>query len=205
MADQPILSSDQETQEAIALPPPTRSGGQPLLDVLNARRSHRDFRPDPLPLQMLSDLLWAASGVNRPQDEWRRTSPTARNWQEIDIWVTLPEGAYRYEPRGHALVLQVDEDVRADTGTQDFVAAAPLNLVFVADRRRMPDATEEERLRYEATDTAFAAENVYLFCASQGLATVVRGSVDRQALARRLGLSTAERIVLAQSIGFPNA
>jgi len=187
--------------EAVKLPTPQVTGGMPLMAALKSRHSTREFESRPLPAQVLSNLLWAAQGVNRP-DSGKRTAPTARDWREIDVYVVLPEGVSVYEPATHSLRRVLDKDIRALTGTQDFPATAPLNLVYVADLGRMDTSDDNKRL-YSATDTGFIAQNVYLFCASAGLGTVVRGSVDREALAAALGLKASQQIILAQSVGYP--
>jgi SagB-type dehydrogenase family enzyme len=186
----------------VRLPPPQTVGGKPLMQALKERHSTRDFNPRPLPAQVLSDLLWAADGVNRP-DSGKRTAPSARDWREIDIYVAMADGTYVYEPEGHALRQVAARDLRALTGTQDFVAKAPTNLVYVANLDRMDGASPEQKALYAAADTGFIAQNVYLFCASAGLATVVRGSIDRDALQRALGLGPQQRIILAQTVGYP--
>lgn len=186
----------------IDLPAPRTDAGKPLMAALKARQSGRAFSDKPLPPQILADLLWAACGVNRP-DSGKRTAPTARNWQEIDVYAVTAEGAYLYDHRAHRLKAVIKGDLRAQTGKQDFVAAAPLNLVFVADTSRMKGASPADADFYSATDAGFVSQNVYLFCASEGLATVVRGMVDRPALAKALGLPAHCKIVLAQSVGYP--
>jgi SagB-type dehydrogenase family enzyme len=191
-----------EAGELMKLPPPQMTGGMPLMQALHARHSTREFAGKPLAPQLLSNLLWAAAGVNRP-DSGKRTAPSARDWREIDIYVATAEGTYIYQPDAHTLRLVVARDVRALTGKQDFVATAPLNLVYVADEQRMPEANAEDMQRYAAADTGFIAENVYLFCASVGLNVVVRGLVDRPALAAALGLAPHQQIVLAQTVGYP--
>lgn len=191
-----------EAGELMKLPPPQMTGGMPLMQALHARHSTREFAGKPLAPQLLSNLLWAAAGVNRP-DSGKRTAPSARDWREIDIYVATAEGTYIYQPDAHTLRLVVARDVRALTGKQDFVATAPLNLVYVADEQRMPEANAEDMQRYAAADTGFIAENVYLFCASVGLNVVVRGLVDRPALAAVLGLAPHQQIVLAQTVGYP--
>jgi SagB-type dehydrogenase family enzyme len=187
---------------SIVLPPPQTDAGASLMQALKLRRSTRDYSPRPLPLPLLSTLLWAAFGINRP-DKGGRTAPSAHDWQEIDIYAVLPEGAYRYDPAGHTLRLTVGGDHRSLTGVQEFVAQAPLNLVYVARFSHMVDADAEQRTFFAAADAGFIAQNVYLFCASAGLACVVRGLVDRRRLAPALHLQVDERIVLAQSVGFP--
>lgn len=191
----------QETG-AIKLPPPETEGGIPLMQALKARHSTRAFGSKPLPPQMLSNLLWAASGVNRPQSG-QRTAPSAHDWREIDVVVTTVDGAFRYDPPSHTLKRVAAGDIRALTGVQDYVATAPVNLVYVADLDRMNGASADDKAFYSATDTGFIAQNVYLYCASAGLAVVVRGLVDRDVLGTALGLGRHQRIILAQSVGYP--
>lgn len=186
---------------AIALPPPQTAGAVPLIQALRSRRSSREFSSHPLPLDVLSTLLWCACGVNR-SESGGRTAPSAHGWQEIEVFAALPEGAYRYDARDHALRLVVAKDLRAATGVQDFVGNAPLNLVYVADFGKMGDASAEDRTFYASADTGFVAQNVYLYCAAAGLACVVRGLVDRRKLAPALGLRVDQRIVLAQTVGY---
>jgi SagB-type dehydrogenase family enzyme len=188
--------------DAIKLPPPETEGGKPLMQALKERRSTREFADRPLPRQVLSNLLWAANGVNRPETG-KRTAPSARDWREIDIYLVIAEGVYRYDAGTHTLERVAGGDLRKHTGVQDFVAMAPINLVYVADLGRMSGAGADEKALYSATDTGFIAQNVYLYCASAGLATVVRGSVDREALGAALGLAGNRKIILAQSVGYP--
>lgn len=198
-----LVASAVPAQESgdITLPAPRTSGGKPLLQALKERKSSRDFAPDELPARTLSDLLWAAAGINRP--EGGRTAPTAHNKQEIDIYVALKQGLFLYEPKGHRLRKVAARDLRGATATQDFVAGAPLNLVYLADFSRMAPASKEERALYSAADVGFISQNVYLFCASEGLATVVRASVNRNALADALQLGPERVVILAQSVGVP--
>ena len=184
----------------VALPAPQTDGGKPLMQALKLRASSRAFAPDPLPLQTLSNMLWAAWGINRPQ-EGKRTAPSARNWQEMDVVVVNATGAYLYDAKGNVLKPIVAGDLRALTGMQDFVKEAPVTLVMVADTSRMEGAQNPEPTAN--ADAAFICQNVYLFCASEGLAVVVRGSVDRPALAKALKLRDNQLIVLAQTVGFP--
>lgn len=188
--------------DSIMLPVPEMDLGKSLMQALRDRHTSREFRGMNLPLYVLSNLLWAASGVNRPLSRGR-TAPSAHGWHEIDIYVSTPNGVYVYDARNHALRRHSDEDIRAQTGLQPFVGDAPINLVYVADYSRMIEATEEDRILYSAADTGFISENVYLFCASEGLATVVRGLVARSALAKLMKLRPSQHIVLAQSVGYP--
>ncbi|MBD3237766.1 MAG: SagB/ThcOx family dehydrogenase, partial [Candidatus Eisenbacteria bacterium] len=130
---------------------------------------------------------------------------SARNWQEVSVYVVTAQGAYRYDAQANLLRAEVAADLRAATGKQSFVGDAPLNLVYVADLTRMEGASPDDALLYAYADTGFISQNVYLFCAAEGLATVVRGLVDRERLAEALGLAPQERVILAQTIGHPAA
>ena len=191
-----------ETLETISLPEPDTSGGRPLMQVLKARRTSREFSDQDLSLQVLSDMLWAAFGINR-SESGKRTAPSAVNWQEIDIYVAMEPGLYLYNAGENVLQPVLAEDIRSATGQQAFVAHAPVNLIFVADYSRMGSASEEAKDFYSAADTGFISQNVYLLCASEGLATVVRGLIDRESLAKRMGLRSDQKIILAQTVGFP--
>jgi SagB-type dehydrogenase family enzyme len=195
------LANDEAARQ---LPPPQTLRNTPLIDALKLRKSSREFSDRELPLGVLSALLWAAFGINRP-DSGKRTAPSARNWQEIDVYAVLAEGAFRYDAGAHTLQRKVSGDLRGLTGFQDFVGRAPLNLVYVANLTRMTDASAEDTAFYLAADAGFVAQNVYLVCAAEGLATVVRGLVNRKALAAEMGLRTDQRIVLAQTVGYPAA
>lgn len=198
MAEQPQAAA----HEQIPLPRPRMQGGKPLLDVLKDRSSCRIFRTEPLSPQLLSDLLWSAFGVNRP-DTHGRTAPSTENWQEIAVYVANADGLFVYEPTTHTLLRLVATDIRAATGLQSHEAGAPLDLIYVADFSRATDASEDEKRLYCVANTGFIAENVYLFCASEGLGTVVRGAINRPLLAAAMGLGGSQRIILAQSVGFP--
>lgn len=188
---------------AIKLPPPETAGGLPLMQALRQRHSTREFAGRILPPQVLSNLLWAANGVNRP-DSGKRTAPSARDWREVDVYVVTAEGAYRYDPPTHTLKLAAAGDLRRLTGVQDFVATAPVNLVYVADRDRISeDDAAERQARFIAADAGFIAQNVDLFCASAGLGTVVRGLIDAETLGKALKLGNRQQILLAQSVGYP--
>jgi len=192
----------QELKE-VPLPRPRMTGGKPLMDALRERHSTRSFDSRLLPPQTLSDLLWAAFGINRPESG-KRTAPSAVNWQEIDIYVCLPGGTFLYDASAHSLKPVVTDDLRAACGTQPFVATAPVVLVYVADGARMGTRTDPEtRAFYAAADTGFISQNVYLFCASEGLATVVIGMVDKTNLARKLGLKPEQKVILTQPVGYP--
>jgi nitroreductase len=185
------------------LPPPRREGGQPLTTALKLRRSTREYSDRPLPVQVLSDLLWAAFGINRPSGD--RTAPYWRHIMVIDIYVAMADGVWLYEPKAHTLLPHLKADIRAQTGLQDFVATAPLNLIYVAHGERMTDISAEARRLYASVDTGFIGQNVYLFCASEGLATVFRGAVDYPKLTRTLQLPDQQFVTFAQTVGYPRA
>ena len=191
----------QEVKE-IRLPTPQMDGGKPLMQALRDRHSSREFSTDELPLQVLSNLLWAGFGINRP-DSGKRTAPSAVNWQNIDIYVALSKGLFLYNAKENVLKLVLAEDIRAATGTQAFVKDVPLNLVYVADFSKIPRQTEEIKSFYSAAHTGFISQNVYLYCASEGLATVVRGLIDREAMAAVMKLRPEQKVMLAQSVGYP--
>ena len=183
----------------VALPAPQTSGGKPLMQVLKERKSVRDFGPEPLSRQTISNLLWAAWGVNR--EDGRRTAPSASNRQEIEVYAVMADGAYLYDAQANALKPVTAADLRKFAGTQPYVAGAPVNLVYVADTAKL-GGDDAARLATANADTGFIAQNVYLFCASEGLGTVVRGSVNRDDLGKALNLRAGQRITLAQSVGY---
>jgi len=197
-----VASIFAEKIKLVLLPNPQVDGGRPLMQVLKDRSSSRSFSSEKLSAQVLSNLLWAAFGINRP-DTGKHTAPSAMNRQEIDIYVATAEGLYLYGAKGHVLKRIVSDDIGALTGRQDFVKEAPVNLIYVADFSRMGAATKEDKELYSAADTGFISQNVYLYCASERLATVVRGSIDRQTLAKKMNLRPDQKIILAQSVGYP--
>jgi SagB-type dehydrogenase family enzyme len=182
----------------IKLPAPRTTGGKPLMEALNERKTTREFSPEKLSPQALSNLLWAAWGINRA--DGRHTAPSASNRQEIDVYVLMADGAYLYDAKTNTLKGVVAGDLRKQTGAQPFVAEAALNLVYVADMGKM-GGNDEARYATASADTGFIAQNVYLFCASEGLGAVVRGSVDRTAVAKALSLRADQRITLGQTVG----
>jgi SagB-type dehydrogenase family enzyme len=199
------FATGQELQP-ISLPAPQTDGGKPLMQVLRDRHTTREFSSAKLAPQVLANLLWAAFGVNRPQAErlgLGRTAPSAKNWQETDVYVATAEGLYIYDAKGNKLDPVLASDVRAMTGVQPFVKDVPVDLIYVADLAKATNASAEDRDLWTVADTGVIAENVYLFCASEGLAVVVRGSVDRAALAKVMKLRPDQKIILAQSVGYP--
>lgn len=197
----PALVAAQQLK-SVELPAPQTTGGMPLMQALKARHSTREFSPRELPLQLLSNLLWAAFGVNRPESG-KRTAPSAMNWQETDIYVAMADGLYVYDAKENRLNQVLAEDVRAATGTQSYVGEAPVNLVYVADLNKIGRTSAGDQALYNGADTGVIAQNVYLFCASEGLGVVVRGSINRPALAKTMKLRADQKIILAQTVGYP--
>jgi nitroreductase len=188
-------------QQGRALPTPRKEAGRPLMQALQLRRSIREFSQRQLSAQSLSDLLWAAYGINRPSGD--RTAPYWRHIMVIDVYAVMADGVWLYDPKQHALLPHLGADIRAQTGTQDFVATAPLNLVYVVHGERMKDISPEDRRLYGSVDAAFAGQSVYLYCASEGLATVFRGAVDYDRLGRTMQLGSGQFVAFAQTVGYP--
>lgn len=188
----------------LPLPPAQTSGGLPLMLALQRRQSQREFDPAPLPLQTLSDLLWATAGVNRPE-LGGRTAPSAMNAQEVDLYVALPGGLYRYHAGKHTLHMVSPTDVRRVTGYQDFVDRAPLDLVYVAHHERLKLVPADQRASYAWLAAGAMSQNAYLYCASVGLSTVIRAWIDRRALGQAMALSADEHVLVAQTVGLPAA
>ena len=204
MGHNPPRPAVGDAKHTLALPPPRRDGGLPLMEAMARRQSLREFAPTALDEQTLSDLLWAAAGVNRPA-LGGRTTPSAMNAQEVLLYAAMPQGLYRYEPVAHELQLVASSDVRRVTGYQDFVDNAALDFVYVADHGRMGMVPAAQRTAYASAAAGAMAQNVYLFCASAGLATVARAWFDRDALAKAMGLGNDQQLLLAQTVGHPKA
>jgi SagB-type dehydrogenase family enzyme len=196
-------SSAQEFKP-VKLAPPQLAAGTSLMQALKDRQSSRSFSKKPLPHEVLSQLLWAADGVNRPESG-KRTAPSAMNRQEIDIYVAAANGLFLYKPREHSLLPILKQDIRALTGRQSYAADAALNLIYVADFSRVPGNTGmDEKMVFAAVQAGCICQNVYLYCAQEHLATVARASIDKEALATVMRLKDHQNIILAQSVGYPS-
>lgn len=197
----PFLLFSQEKN--IRLPEPDTKGGKPLMETLQLRSTSRSFKNQAIGLQTLSDLLWAAYGINRPESG-KRTAPSAMNVQEFTIYVFTQEGVYQYDAKENKLLWMMDGDFRAKTGTQDYVKNASVNLVYVADFSKMGKIEkQEDKEFYAAIDCGFICQNVYLFAASNKLSCVVRGSIKKDEMANFLQLPQNQRVIIAQSVGIP--
>jgi nitroreductase len=182
--------------QPIDLPAPQKTGGMPLMEALAKRATARTFDSRELSPQQLSNLCWAGFGVNRP--DGRRTAPSASNRQENEIYVLLKQGAYVYNAGQHRLQSVVAEDLRALIRSP-----APVALVYIADLAKRDSGTPESKKQVACIDSGFISENVYLYCASEGLATGYRGGFDRAALAIKLGLRATQEIIAVQPVGYP--
>ncbi|MDR0233004.1 MAG: SagB/ThcOx family dehydrogenase [Dysgonamonadaceae bacterium] len=177
----------------IKLPAPQKEGGMPLMEALSLRQTTREFSSKGLYPQTLSNLLWAAYGFNR---EDKRVVPSANNRQSFDVYVILEKGVYLYDAKENTLILKKEGDFRSSAGRQDFVAIAPVNLIYVADLRK----TSSRDMAF--ADCGFISQNVYLFCASERLGTVVRGWFDKDELHQLLNLTEQQEVILTQTVGY---
>jgi len=208
----PLAAAAQDLKP-IELPKPQITGGMPLMQALSARKTTREFGAEKLPLQTLSNLLWAAFGVNRAEMAGRtpkpgRTAPSAMNLQDIDLYVAFPEGVFLYEAVPHRLMPVIAKDVRALTNRSAAAGTAALCLIFVEDqdKRPAPPAGTPQAAAPRSTsgevDAGFIGQNVYLFCASEGLNAWFYGT-DREGLAKALNLRPGQRALYGQAVGYP--
>jgi len=209
-------SAFAEGLQPITLPKPAKDGGKSVLAALWERRTTREIKEDRLPPQVLSDLLWAAFGVNRqagPMGLPGRTAASASNSQEIDLYVVLPEGVYLYEATEHRLAPVIAGDLRAKAGgrgRRGSAAKAPVSIVFVADVAKYAQARFQEpglkdpeiQKSYCYVATGLIAGNAYLFAASMGLAAWFH-NCNKPELAAVLKLRPEQRVLFAQTVGYP--
>ena len=199
---------DSVQLKPIKLYPPQRGNNKLLMQCLWERKSTRKFTEKKLSLNTLSNLLWAADGINRPETG-KRTAPSAMNWQEVDIYVAMKKGIYLYDAKKNILQPVLAKDVRSKTGSliQPFVGKAPLNLVYVQNGSKIgltgKVIADQKRLIYSAVTAGCISQNVYLYCASEGLGTVVRALINKSDLRKLMGLRKDQRILLAQTVGYP--
>ena len=169
----------------------------PIIEALKKIYSSRSYSSKMLEPQILSNLLWAAFGINRSSG--KRTAPSYRNLQEIDVYLIMEKGVYLYNPKLHSLDFISKKDLRTIAGVQEYVQTAPINLIYVADKKRSQDLAKE----FLYADTGYISQNVYLFCASEGLSTSVRAYIDKNTLAKEMNLESSQEIILGQTVGYP--
>ena len=191
----------QELQD-IKLNNPDKSRGSSVMKALSDRHSDREFDAKEISLQDLSDLLWAANGINRT--DGKRTAPSAMNRQEIDVYVVNKDGTYLYDPATHTLKGLTAGDFRkAVAGTQDFVTTAPISLVMVANLEKLGNATSENTRLIAAMDAGIVCQNINVCCAAIGLSTVPRASMNSDELKQALKLSDTQYLMLNNPVGYP--
>lgn len=196
-----LCASSLLSAQTIQLPEPLRTGGKPLMEVLNLRQSARQFDSErSVSNQTLSNLLWAAWGFNR---EKKRTAPSSMDRQEIDLYAVTKEGIYRYDAAGNKLIQVIAGDYRKEAGEQAYVGTAPLNIVFVCNKSKINSKSESGLIEATYANSGFISQNIYLFCASEGLSTVVRAMIDKAKLAKVMNLTDDQLITLAQTVGYP--
>jgi len=205
--------SGSKDLQPIILPAPEKGGGKSFLEAVQMRKTSRNISSKELPLQVLSNLLWAAFGVNREKASFSkagRTAPSASNSQEIDLYVALVEGVYIYEAVPHRLVPVAAGDFRKRAG-RGRAATAPVNIFYVVNFTRYDTGPEqpdraigdpEVQKSYYYTDTGFIAQNVYLFSASQGLAAWFH-NCDKENTVKEFNLGSQQKVLFAQSVGYP--
>ena len=190
-----------ETGEVIKLNQPDLKKGIPTMEALSKRRTDRNLSDKKLTQQQLSEVLWAADGVNRP--DGKRTAPAAMKKYAVDIYAVLPEGVYLYDVAKHELKLVVKGDFRRESGMQDFVYTAPLNLVYVLNLKDWQDTSrpipEEKRDRWIDVELGCISQNVHIYCASEGLGTVIRGMIDENKFSEVIKVKP-EQILMAQTV-----
>ena len=187
-------------EKTIKLPPPDKAGGKPLMQCLTERKSERKFDSKPLPPQILSDLLYAADGISRP--DGRKTVPTARNLQSQEVYAAMADGLYLYHPKTHSLDRVKAGDIREKCGMQAIHKTAPIVLIYVGDVSKI-GKNAAEKVFYAANHAGYASQNVYLYCTSAGLATVVCGLVNKPELEKAMELPGTKRVQLTQPVAYP--
>ena len=185
--------------QVIKLNAPDKARGAAVMKALNERQSIREYAAETLKPQDLSDLLWAANGINRP--DGRRTAPSTRNLQVVEIYVVFPEGVYHYDHKEHALTPVTTGDFRAAVaGPQDFVTTAPISLLLVADMNKFGNLNENSKLM-AAIDVGIVSQNISIACAGFGLATIPRGTMDQETLKTALKLTDMHLLLLNHPVG----
>jgi SagB-type dehydrogenase family enzyme len=197
-----VSGTDAQELQTVKLNAPNKSRGVAVMKALADRHSEREFDGRDISLQDISDLLWAANGVNRA--DGKRTAPSAMNRQEIDVYCVNKEGAYLYDAAAHTLKPVSKGDYRkAVVGGQKFDSLAPVWLVLVANLEKLGDPTLEQTRLVAAMDAGIVCQNINIFCSAAGLSTVPRATLDRDALKSALKLSDKQLLMLNNPVGYP--
>ena len=188
--------------KVIRLPKPNLNRNSEVMEAFANRHSTREYAAKALTLNDLSDLLWAANGINRPE-EGKRTAPSAMNKQDVDVYVVLPEGTYLYDAKAHQLNLVAEGDHRgAVAGGQAFVKSAPVSLLLVSDLSRLGDAKNNHTQLMGAVDAGIVSQNISIFCSAAKLATVPRASMDTAKLKSVLKLTDTQLPLMNHPLGY---
>ena len=197
-----ITTSCAQNLTTIKLNSPNKDRGTSIMQALDNRHSTRNFSTEKLSLQDLSDLLWAANGANRP--DGRRTAPTARNDQDIDLYAIMEEGVYIYDAKINELKPVVSGDFRSIVAdNQIAMKEAPIFLLIVSDISRFKGMDIEEQKRLGALDAGIVSQNINLFASGCGLVTVSRGYMNKEELIKVLKLSATQIPMLNNPVGYP--
>ncbi len=187
-------------QDNNMLPNPQKDGGMSLMETLAQRQSCREYSEREMEMQDLSNLLWAAFGINR--ENGKRTAPSARNWQEFDLYVVMQNGVFIWNPEANLLTSVLEDDIREMTGKQEFVGTAPLQIMLVANMKKTEGKDESAILNTVYCDAGFISQNIYLYCASFEMACVARLYFDAEALHKKLKLEKEQKIILIHTVGY---
>ncbi len=194
------ISVTAQSNNIIQLPAPSEVGGKPLMQCLKERQSSRNFDNVDLPLSVISDLLWAANGINRPESG-KLTVPTALNKQNMELYLVNDSGIWFYNAKELTISLINKGNYMSYTGKQDFVDKATVNIIIVADMDKLGKMETEDKLLYSGIHAGAIIQNIYLFCASSDLNTVTRRSFDSEKLSAAMFLPVHKTIILCQSVG----
>jgi nitroreductase len=200
----PQASTSAKAQNGIDLPSPEVHKSS-FMEILQKRKTSRQFDSKELSSQMVADLLWAANGVNRPESG-KRTAPSAHNWQQIEIYLADSSGIFLYDANHNRLITLLNDDIRKLTGIQKYSGEAPVNLIYVMNKSKMDETRYSEKTleNFSYATVGAIAQNVYLFCAARKLNSAVRGEINKAALHKTMGLNSDQKILLAQSVGYPS-
>ena len=196
-----ICSTNNLIAKEIKLPKVNLDKGKKLMECFSLRKTSRQFSTRPISAQVISEILYAADGINRP--DGRKTVPTARNTQGQSIYVATAKGVWLYIPKNHSMKPILNKDIRKECGLQAFHAKAPMILIYVANLTKI-GKDRAEQLPYAGNHAGYSSQNVYLYAASENMATVVCGLVNKPKLGKILNLPENNEVIFTQVIGYPS-
>jgi SagB-type dehydrogenase family enzyme len=196
------IATSFAADKVIKLSKPNMNRPTTLMKAFSERKSTREYSSKELNNADLSDLLWAANGINR--SDGKRTAPSAMDRNDVDVYVVLPDGVYLYDAKEHKLDLVSEGDYRAAVAGngQDFVKSAPLSLVLVSELSRLGDTKNSQTQLMGAVDVGIVSQNIALFCAGANLATVPRASMNRDLLKNALKLKDSQLLLINHPVGY---